>query len=79
MVELEAGPPVRGAEQGLDGAGQVHKQVAHQEEPAERRTRNADVKTAGRQRTGERRWKNRLKMEDEGIEIERERERYRER
>ena len=33
MVELEAGSPVGGAEQGLEGTGQVDKQVAHQKEP----------------------------------------------
>lgn len=34
VVELEAGSPVGGPQQGLQGTGQVHKHVAHQEEPA---------------------------------------------
>lgn len=33
VVIGEAWPPVRSPEQGLQGTGQVHKQVTHQEEP----------------------------------------------
>ena len=33
VVEAEARPPVGGAQQRLDGTGQVHKEVAHEEEP----------------------------------------------
>lgn len=35
VVVGEAWPPVGRPEQGLQGTGQVHKQVAHQEEPVE--------------------------------------------
>lgn len=34
MVELEAGSPVGSPQQRLQGTGQVHKHVAHQEKPA---------------------------------------------
>ena len=33
MVEFEAGPPVGGLQEGLEGAGQVDEGIAHQEEP----------------------------------------------
>lgn len=43
MVELEAGTPVRGTQQRLDGTGQVHKAIAHQEEHGEERGQVVDV------------------------------------
>lgn len=39
VVELEARPPVGGAKQSLDSAGQVDKEVTHEEEPGERQDR----------------------------------------
>lgn len=33
VIVAEARPPVGGPEQRLHGAGQIHKHVAHQEEP----------------------------------------------
>lgn len=37
MVEAEARPPVGGAEEGLEGAGEVDESVAHQEEHGQER------------------------------------------
>lgn len=34
VVELEAGPPVWSPQERLKGTGQIHKHIAHQEEPA---------------------------------------------
>lgn len=43
MVILEAGSPVRGLEQSLQGAGKVHESVAHEEEHGEERGKDVDV------------------------------------
>ena len=39
MIVVETRPPVRRPQEGLQGAGQVHKHVAHQKEPTRRKQR----------------------------------------
>lgn len=41
VVELEARPPVGGAKQRLNSTGQVHEEVAHEEEPEQWQRRNS--------------------------------------
>lgn len=43
MVEFEAGTPIRCTQQCLDGAGQIHKTVAHQEEHRQQRGQYIDI------------------------------------
>lgn len=39
VVEFKARSPVRGSQKSLDSAGQVHKQIAHEEKPVQTRRR----------------------------------------
>lgn len=50
VVELKAGPPVWRSQQRLEGAGQVHKHVAHQEKPAGGQTSTNPIKAATQSR-----------------------------
>ena len=43
VVVFEPRPPVGGPQQGLQGAGQVHEPVAHQEEHTEHTTQSGEV------------------------------------
>ena len=44
MVELVSWPPTRCSKQGLQRTGKVHKQVTHQEEPAQTECNDSNIK-----------------------------------
>lgn len=50
VVVLEARPPVRGAQQRLHGARQIHEAVAHQEEHGQQRRQDVNVACAPAER-----------------------------
>jgi len=47
MVELVSWPPTRCSKQGLQRTGKVHKQVTHQEEPAQTEWYDSNIKIHG--------------------------------